>query len=77
MMSFVARDVYGKKMLEDAICSFFSHNRFIIYFNVVFVNSNPKTDLSNVQIAMEESFDIQNSIKKFSIDTIRPLKMTF
>jgi hypothetical protein len=47
-MSFVARDVYGKKMLEDAICSFFSHNRFIIYFNVVFVNPNPKTDISNV-----------------------------
>jgi hypothetical protein len=77
MMSFVARDVYGKKMLEDAICSFFSHNRFIIYFNVVFVNPNPRTDLANVKIAMDETFDIQTSIKKFSIDAIRPIKMTF
>jgi hypothetical protein len=77
MMSFVARDVYGKKMLEDAICSFFSHNRFIIYFNVVFVNPNPRTDLVNVKIAMDETFDIQTSIKKFSIDAIRPIKMTF
>ena len=76
-MSFIARDVYGNKMLEDPICSFFTHNRFIIYFNVVFVNPTPKSDVGSVKIVMDETFDLKTSLKKFTIDAIRPIGMKF
>jgi hypothetical protein len=58
LMSFTAKDVYGNLMHEDKICSFFTHGRFIIYFNFIFTNPVPKTDAKKVEVALQESFNI-------------------
>lgn len=48
-LSFTARDVYGNLMIEDSICSFFAHSRFLIYFNFVFKGATPNSLLKSVQ----------------------------
>ena len=48
IMSFVGRDVFGNNMHEDAICSYFTHTRFIMYFNFVFTNPSSQSDLKKV-----------------------------
>ena len=35
-LSFAGKDVYGNMMTDNDICSFFTHSRFVIFFNIIY-----------------------------------------
>jgi hypothetical protein len=45
LINFKARDVYGNLMVEDQICSFYNHPRFLMYFNFIIKKATPASEL--------------------------------
>ena len=45
LINFKARDVYGNLMVEDQICSFYNHPRFLMYFNFIIKKAAPASEL--------------------------------
>jgi|LauGreDrversion4_2_1035121.scaffolds.fasta_scaffold40888_2 hypothetical protein len=77
LLSFKARDVYGNMIVEDKICSFYAHSRYILFFNFILKNPLPSSQLSQVSVALSETLDPYSSLKTFAVDIIRPLGMSF
>jgi hypothetical protein len=77
ILTFTGKDIYGNLMSVESICSYFTHNRFILFFNIVFKNPNPLQDLQNIKINMYEDYVQETSLKNFTIDVLQPKEMTF
>jgi hypothetical protein len=77
ILTFTGKDIYGNLMPVESICSYFTHNRFILFFNIVFKNPNPLQDLQNIKINMYEDYVQETSLKNFTIDVLQPKEMTF
>lgn len=45
LISFKARDVYGNLMVDDQICTFYNHPRFLLYFNFIIKNAGSVSGL--------------------------------
>jgi len=54
-------------MTNNDICSFYTHNRFIMLFNVIFENPSSTKELKNIDINMSENLDSLTSIKTFEL----------
>lgn len=77
LLSFKARDVYGNLIIEDHICSYYAHSRYILFFNFIVKIPIPSGQLSSVNVALSDTLDRYNSIKTFAVDIIRPIGLSF
>jgi hypothetical protein len=76
LINFKARDVYGNLMVEDQICSFYNHPRFLMYFNFIIKKAAPASELKQVGVALSDSLDRLASVKTFAVDVVRPKWMS-
>ena len=72
-----ARDIYGNTMYNEDICTYFSHQRFIVVFNFIFDNLTPVSQYSDFQIYQNETFDYLNGIKTFNLKAYHPFTLRF
>ena len=64
-------------MTNNEICSFYTHGRFIILFNVIFENPTLPKELKNIIVELNEELESLTSIKRFKLSITHPLIVSF
>lgn len=89
-LTFKGRDIYGNVMYNENICTYYLHNRFIVFFNFVIEEGQildgtlTARDIANnvgfmnlITVYVNETYDAYTGYKQFAFITRRPSTVTF
>jgi hypothetical protein len=67
-LSFTTIDIYGNLIDDESICSFYNHQRYELYFEVIYYDSDG-SKVADFTVTPSEAYDSTLNIKTFTMVT--------